>query len=71
MDDGHVLFLSPVTGCVWSACLLIYGRLLGRVAWVITGEHERTERMTRRNVSGNTPCWRGWRPVSGDRSAGG
>lgn len=29
-------WLLPVTGPVWSACLLIYARLLGRVAWSIS-----------------------------------
>jgi hypothetical protein len=36
-DYTHFLFLAPVTGFVWSTCLLIYGRLLGRVSWVIMG----------------------------------
>jgi hypothetical protein len=42
------LFLFPMTGFAWSACLLIYGRLLGRVGWIITGEQERAEREARR-----------------------
>jgi hypothetical protein len=48
MEYGQFLFLAPLTGYVWSGCLLIYGRLLGRVAWIITGEHERAERAARR-----------------------
>jgi hypothetical protein len=30
-------FLAPVTGFVWSACLLIYARLLGRVGYIVSG----------------------------------
>ena len=46
-EYSHFLFLAPLTGFVWSACLLIYGRLLGRVAWVVTGGHELSQRETR------------------------
>jgi hypothetical protein len=46
-DYSHFLFLAPLTGFVWSACLLIYGRLLGRVGWVVTGGHELAQRETR------------------------
>jgi hypothetical protein len=42
------IFLAPLTGFAWSACLLIYGRLLGRVAWIITGEQEEALRDARR-----------------------
>jgi len=45
---GQLVFLVPVTGYVWSACLLIYGRLLGRVAWVISGAAEQAEAAVRR-----------------------
>jgi hypothetical protein len=38
------IFVAPITGFVWSACLLIYGRLLGRVAWIVTGAQEETLR---------------------------
>jgi hypothetical protein len=31
-----------VTGFVWSAALLIYGRLLGRVGWLLTDGGEPT-----------------------------
>jgi hypothetical protein len=48
MDYQQFLFLAPVTGFVWSACLLIYGRLLGRVGWIITGGHELAHREARR-----------------------
>jgi len=48
------IFLSPVTGFVWSACLLIYARLLGRVAWIVTGAQEEAWRDARR-----------WRKVRG------
>jgi hypothetical protein len=40
IEYEQFIFLAPITGFVWSACLLIYGRLLGRVAWVITGGQE-------------------------------
>jgi hypothetical protein len=33
---GLSLLLSPVAALVWSACLLIYARLLGRVGWALT-----------------------------------
>lgn len=42
------LFLAPVTGFTCSACWLIYGRLLGRVAWVCTGGHDQALRAARR-----------------------
>jgi hypothetical protein len=42
------VFLAPVTGFTWSACLLIYARLLGRVAWIITGEADRAMYRARR-----------------------
>lgn len=42
------LFLAPVAGFTWSACWLIYGRLLGRVAWVCTGGHDQALRAVRR-----------------------
>jgi hypothetical protein len=29
---------APLTGFFWAACVLIYGRLLGRVAWLIARE---------------------------------
>jgi hypothetical protein len=48
LDYGQFLFLAPVTGFVWSACLLIYGRLLGRLAWIITGGQELAAREARR-----------------------
>jgi hypothetical protein len=48
MNYERFLFLAPVTGFVWSACLLIYGRLLGRVAWIITGGQELANREARR-----------------------
>jgi hypothetical protein len=44
----NFVFLAPVTGFVWSACLLIYGRLLGRVGWIISGQQELAEREARR-----------------------
>jgi hypothetical protein len=31
-----LLFLLPLTAAAWSACLLIYARLIGRVAWVVS-----------------------------------
>ncbi len=31
-------YAAPVTGFVWSACVLIHGRLLGRVGHLISGE---------------------------------
>jgi hypothetical protein len=40
MRYDQYLFLAPLTGYVWSASLLIYGRLLGRMLWIISGEHE-------------------------------
>jgi len=42
------IFLAPLTGFVWSACLLIYGRLLGRVGWIISGGQELAEQDARR-----------------------
>jgi hypothetical protein len=42
------IFLAPVTGFVWSACFLIYGRLLGRVAWIVSGAQEEAWRDARR-----------------------
>jgi hypothetical protein len=30
------LLLVPVTPLAWSAAMLIYARLLGRLAWVVT-----------------------------------
>lgn len=41
---GYAWFLAPVTGLVGSACWLLYGRLVGRLGWVIT----HTERKKRR-----------------------
>ena len=43
------IFLFPLTGFVWSACLLIHARLLGRVGWVISGDYESARRESRRN----------------------
>src|SRR5262249_17501850 len=34
------LYLLPITGFTWSACVLIYGRLLGRVGWILVGDEE-------------------------------
>jgi heme exporter protein D len=48
MHYDSFVFLAPLTGFVWSACLLIYGRLLGRVVWVISGEHELAQHEARR-----------------------
>jgi len=48
MHYDSFVFLAPLTGFVWSACLLIYGRLLGRVGWVISGEHELAQHEARR-----------------------
>jgi len=48
IDYGHFIFLAPLTGFVWSACLLVYGRLLGRVGWIITGGQELANRKARR-----------------------
>jgi hypothetical protein len=45
---AEYLFLSPLTGFVWSACLFIYARLLGRVGWLITGGDELARRPARR-----------------------
>jgi hypothetical protein len=45
---GQLFFLVPLTGYAWAACLLIYGRLLGRVAWVISGAAEQAEAAVRR-----------------------
>jgi hypothetical protein len=42
------IFLAPLTGFVWSACLLIYGRLLGRVLWVVGGEQEEADQELRK-----------------------
>jgi hypothetical protein len=39
---GLQYWLAPVTGFVWSAALLIYGRLLGRVGWLLTDGDEPT-----------------------------
>jgi hypothetical protein len=51
------LFLAPLTGFVWSAGLFIYGRLLGRVGWIISGAQERAPRAghgrRRRKVKGD------------------
>jgi hypothetical protein len=44
MHYAEFIFLAPLTGFVWSASLLIYGRLLGRVLWVVGGEHEASRR---------------------------
>jgi hypothetical protein len=43
-------FLAFVTGLGWSACLIIYARLLGRVAWVMSqsGVQVRKRRRRRR-----------------------
>ena len=48
------IFLAPLAGFVWSACLLIYGRLLGRVGWIISGEQEVAEREARRRRKGKS-----------------
>jgi hypothetical protein len=47
-DYREFLFLAPLTGFVWSACLFIYARLLGRVGWIITGAHEQARRVPRK-----------------------
>jgi hypothetical protein len=39
---GLQYWLAPVMGFAWSAALLIYGRLLGRVGWVLTDGDEPT-----------------------------
>lgn len=36
---GSYLFLAPLAGFAWSTFVLIYGRLLGRVAWIVSGNH--------------------------------
>jgi hypothetical protein len=48
VEYTQFIFLAPLTGFVWSAGLLIYGRLLGRVLWVVGGEHELGDRELRR-----------------------
>jgi hypothetical protein len=58
---GQFIFLAPVTGFVWSACLLIYGRLLGRVAWSITGEDKRAKWEARRKRRRSRPDSPGYR----------
>jgi hypothetical protein len=35
------VILAPVTAAVWSAVVLIYGRFLGRVAWLCARNHSR------------------------------
>jgi hypothetical protein len=40
----HVNLLVPLTGFFWATCVLIYGRLLGRVAWLIAREDAPKER---------------------------
>jgi len=45
---GQFIFLAPITGFVWSTCLLIDARFLGRIAWVISGGHELSVRQARR-----------------------
>jgi hypothetical protein len=58
VDYERFLFLAPITGYAWSAWLLIYGRLLGGVAWIISGERELAKRDIRRLRNRN-----GYRPL--------
>jgi hypothetical protein len=44
-----LIFLAPLTAAVWSACLLIYARLLGRVAWIAQDPGRRKTRRRRRS----------------------
>jgi hypothetical protein len=48
IEYGQFIFLAPMTGFVWSACLLIYGRLLGRIAAIISGQHDKRDRAGQR-----------------------
>lgn len=49
---GLQYWLAPVTGFVWSAALLIYGRLLGRVGWLLSDGGEPTTGRRRRRKKG-------------------
>jgi hypothetical protein len=44
----RAVWLAPVAGLVWSACLLIYGRVLGRVGWVLTQTKAKKRKKKRR-----------------------
>jgi hypothetical protein len=50
-------FIAFATGFCWSACLLIYARLLGRVAWVMgqSGVQVRKRRKRRRKKTAPGP----------------
>jgi hypothetical protein len=41
---GLHYYLAPVTGFVWSAALLVYARLLGRIAWLAMEENNKPAR---------------------------
>jgi hypothetical protein len=45
---GSYLFLAPLTGFAWATFVLIYGRLLGRVAWIVSGNHAAAVQQARR-----------------------
>ena len=55
------LLLAPATGFVWSACLIIYARLLGRGAWVMSqiGVNVKKRRKKRRKKPTPGPDDRG------------
>lgn len=53
---GHLQFtLAPILGFVAAACLLIYARALGRVAWLITVGGTQRVRRRRRDIDTGGP----------------
>ncbi len=66
-------FLALPTGFVWSACLIIYARLLGRVAWVMSqiGVHVKKRRKKKRKKPALGPDeWGDGADISAESSTG-